>query len=181
MALDDKSEERLVWAFAGLTVLAILAWVFGFLIWDSGQLSGMLAHGRFPSSTPGDVPGVLIRIFSNLGDPAQAWPEVGRKDVGPAGLLYVFLALQLAVLVAAVFLVIRFVFRFRRRRKSRRLRLGFASPGEIDRLLSASAVQKKAPSVRPSMPKARAYEVGFAIGKDSRSNKQLYGSIEDVS
>ncbi|WP_163508622.1 type IV secretory system conjugative DNA transfer family protein [Fodinicola acaciae] len=180
MALDDKSEERLVWAFAGLTVLAMLAWLFGFLIWDSGQLAGLVAHGRFPASTPGDVPGVLIRIWSTLADPAQAWPVKARAGVGPAGLLYVLFAVQLVVVIAVILLIVRMVFRFRRRRKSRRLRLGFASPGEIDRLLSASAVQKKAPSVRPSMPKARPGDVGFAIGKDIRSNKQLYGSVEDV-
>ncbi|WP_163573520.1 type IV secretory system conjugative DNA transfer family protein [Fodinicola feengrottensis] len=180
MAVDDKSEERLVWAVAGATVLAMLIWVFGFLVWDSGQLAGLAANGKFPNSTLGDVPGLLLHFFGHLGDPAQAWPEVARQQVGPTILLYVFLALQLAFVIAVIALVIRLVLRFRRRRKSRRLRLGFASPGEIDRLLSASAVQKKAPSVRPSQPKARAAEVGFPIGKDIRSNKELFGSVEDV-
>ena len=78
---------------------------------------------------------------------------------------------------------VRFGMNWRRRRQSRTFRLGFASGDEIREMLSAAAIIKKAPSVRPSY-RGRSNidprDVGFYLGRDTRSRQELWASVEDV-
>ncbi|MEU6745515.1 TraM recognition domain-containing protein [Spirillospora sp. NPDC046719] len=94
----------------------------------------------------------------------------------------------LIVIIASVpvvgYFAVRLLLNVRRRRTFRRLRLGFASGWEVRRLLSARAVLRKARLLRPSfenrpMREVRPEDVGFCIGRDIRSRRKLYASVED--
>jgi type IV secretory pathway TraG/TraD family ATPase VirD4 len=81
------------------------------------------------------------------------------------------------------YVLIRFYLNYRRRRGMRIMRLGFASGWEIRRLLGARAVLKRGMSARPLLARqtaVRPEEVGFFLGRDYRSQKRLYGSVEDA-
>ncbi|MGI5324005.1 type IV secretory system conjugative DNA transfer family protein [Actinomadura nitritigenes] len=85
---------------------------------------------------------------------------------------------------AGGYFAVRLFLNVRRRRTFRRLRLGFASGWEVRRLLGAQAVLRKAPLLRPSfenrpMREVRPEDVGFCIGRDIRSRRKLYASVED--
>ncbi|MFD0856008.1 type IV secretory system conjugative DNA transfer family protein, partial [Actinomadura adrarensis] len=70
-------------------------------------------------------------------------------------------------------------------RPIRRLRLGFASGWEVRRLLGARAVLRKAAQVRPYLTdrsrNLKPEDVGFYLGRDIRSRRKLYASIEDTA
>ncbi|KAB2388823.1 TraM recognition domain-containing protein [Actinomadura montaniterrae] len=88
-------------------------------------------------------------------------------------------------MVIGVYFSMRLLLNLRRHRPVRRLRLGFASGWEVRRLLSTRTVLGKAAKVRPSTANrpantVRPEEVGFYIGRDIRSRRKLYMSLEDV-
>jgi hypothetical protein len=94
----------------------------------------------------------------------------------------------LIVIIASVpvggYFAVRVLLNVRRRRTFRRLRLGFASGWEVRRLLGARAVLRKAPLLRPSFEnrpqrEVRPEDVGFCVGRDIRSRRKLYASVED--
>lgn len=162
-------------------VLLFLGYVVTVLLWFSGQLAGLIVHGEWAPASP--TIEILKQWPANLADPAGAWPEAAQSSVGPPWLLYPIFWLLIVPVVYAAFLVIRQAIRFRRHREFRHLRLGFADGGEVSRLLSARAVKKKAKSVRPSYKGKHGYsplEVGYFLGRDVRSRRKLYCSVEDV-
>jgi len=161
----------------------IVGFVLSLLFWFSGQLSGLIWGGNWPNAAPSDSVRIFIKAFSNLGDPAAAWPAPARDDVGPAAVVYILFLILAAPVAWGLTLGGQYAMRFRRRRENRVFRLGFADGGEIRRLLSSRAVIKKAKSVRPSYKgkhNINPQDVGFFLGKDTRSHRKLYCSVEDV-
>ncbi len=161
----------------------IVGFVLSLLFWFSGQLSGLIWGGNWPNAAPSDSVRIFIKTFSNLGDPAAAWPAPARDDVGPAAVVYILFLILAAPVAWGLTLGGQYAMRFRRRRENRIFRLGFADGGEIRRLLSSRAVIKKAKSVRPSYKgkhNINPQDVGFFLGKDTRSHRKLYCSVEDV-
>ncbi|WP_344586499.1 type IV secretory system conjugative DNA transfer family protein [Actinomadura vinacea] len=120
------------------------------------------------------------------GDPHGAWPPAAAAALGPASVFFVFLILLLAAATVGTYFLVRVFLNLRRMRQFRRLRLGFASGWEVRKLLSAQTVLSKAGQVRPSTATGPAGEVkpedvGFYIGRDIRSRRKLYASIEDTA
>ncbi len=65
----------------------------GSLLWLWGGLAGALFGGGWPHVNAGQLPDVLIRLPTRLGDPAAAWPALARSRLpGPFG-FYAALAL----------------------------------------------------------------------------------------
>ncbi|MGH3545650.1 MAG: type IV secretory system conjugative DNA transfer family protein, partial [Mycobacteriales bacterium] len=161
----------------------VLGFILSLLFWFSGQLSGLVWGGNWPDAPANESVRIFVGLFSHPGDPAAAWPEAAREAVGPAAVVYIiFLGLCAPIIYGAVFGA-QYAVRFRRRRENRTFRLGFADGGEVRKLLSASAVIKKAKSVRPSYKGKRninPQDVGFFLGRDSRSRRKLFCSVEDV-
>jgi type IV secretory pathway TraG/TraD family ATPase VirD4 len=170
---------------AGGVILAglVLGFVLSLLFWFSGQLSGLVWGGNWPNAAPNESIRIFIGLFSHPGDPAAAWPADAREDVGPAAVVYLLFLILCAPIAWGATLAGQYAARFRRRREIRVFRLGFADGGEIRKLLSAHAVIKKAKSVRPSYKGKRninPQDVGFYLGRDTRSRRKLYCSVEDV-
>lgn len=167
-------------AGGGLLGLGVLLYVLSLVAWFCGQITGLVFHGAWPDATPAMVIGHLPM---HLTDPAQAWPKAARDDVGPVVALYFLFLLVLIPIGFGVFRLSQAALRFRRRREYRRFRLGFAHGGEVRKLLSSYAVSKKAKSVRPSYKgkkRINPLDVGYYLGKDVRSQRKLYCSVEDV-
>ena len=80
----------------------------GALLWLTGQLSGRIFGGAWPSVEPSEVGAVVVEYPNHVGDPAQAWPARARGLVpGPVAFYATFVALLLPALVAAVWLTAR--------------------------------------------------------------------------
>lgn len=157
--------------------LVTIAMVLVLGAWLSGQLSGVLTHGEWPDSTPGDALTVTVRWPFHAGDPAGAWPRESRGDVaGPVG-VYVVLAAFLSGLLTGLFHVIRSL----RRRTGHRP--GFATPKAVGALLSEKALRKQAPIIRPSLrdrPEVakEPTAAGFSLGRQEGTGRELWGHLE---
>ncbi len=163
--------------------LLVLGFLLSLVFWFSGQLSGLVWGGNWPDAPPNESVRIFVDFFSSPGNPAAAWPEAAREDVGPAAVVYLIFLILCVPLIWGAVVGGQYAVRFRRRREIRTFRLGFADGGEIRKLLSATAVIKKAKSVRPSYKGKRninPQEVGFFLGRDTRSRRKLYCSVEDV-
>jgi type IV secretion system protein VirD4 len=78
-----------------VAVLVVIgcALAVGSLLWLWGGLAGALFGGGWPHVSAGQLPDVLIRLPTRLGDPAAAWPALARSRLpGPFG-FYAALAL----------------------------------------------------------------------------------------
>ncbi|GAA2427041.1 hypothetical protein GCM10010191_44720 [Actinomadura vinacea] len=181
---DDDQVYALFFGIANVIVLAGAA--FSFLTWLAGQLSGVLAGGGWPDSSPKDCLRIAYNFVRDPGDPHGAWPPAAAAALGPASVFFVFLILLLAVATVGIYFLVRLLLNARRHRPVRRMRLGFASGWEVRKLLSDRTVLSKARQVRPSTATRPAREVkpedvGFYIGRDIRSRRKLYASIEDTA
>jgi hypothetical protein len=171
--------------FLGLASVVIPGGVCGFITWLAGQLSGLLTGGGWPDSSPADFLKVAFHFVQHPGHPRSAWPPAAAAMIGPAPVFFTLLIVFLAIAAVGFYFVARLLLNWRRHRPYRRLRLGFASGWEVRKLLSARAVQDKARQVRPSTGSRPAREVkpedvGFFIGRDIRSRRKLYMSLEDM-
>jgi type IV secretion system protein VirD4 len=62
------------------------ALALGALLWLWGGLAGLLFGAGWPHVSASDLPAVLIRLPTRLGDPARAWPPAARHGLpGPVG------------------------------------------------------------------------------------------------
>ncbi|WP_433247700.1 type IV secretory system conjugative DNA transfer family protein [Actinomadura nitritigenes] len=185
MSSDDDGEVYTL-LFGVALVVVLLGGACGFATWLAGQLSGLLAGAGWPDSSPGDFPAVTFHFVQDPGDPRAAWPTAAAGAIGPAPLFFILLLVLLALVGVGSYVLARVILNARRHRPIRRLRLGFASGWEIRRLLSARTVLSKAQQVRPSTAARPARdvkpeEVGFFIGRDVRSRRKLYASVEDTA
>jgi type IV secretion system protein VirD4 len=77
---------------AGVAVAAALLWL-------TGELSGRILRGAWPSVDASEAAQVVLRYPHHVGDPAQAWPATARELVpGPVG----FYAMLATLLVPAL-------------------------------------------------------------------------------
>lgn len=170
---------KLLIALAAVLVVAGYAGLF----WLSGQLSGLLSGRGWPDSSLTDVGSVLVGALRHPGNPAQGWPVGATATVGPAWLVYGVFAAFVAPTPYGAIIASRFILNVIRRPEWRRLRMGFASRAEVNRLMSAAVVTRKAKVVRPSTRHRRVVDpldVAFFLGRDIRSKQKLYASVEDV-
>ncbi len=65
----------------------------GSLLWVWGGLAGALFGGGWPHVNAAQLPGVLIRLPTRLGDPAAAWPALARSRLPGAFGFYATLGL----------------------------------------------------------------------------------------
>jgi type IV secretory pathway TraG/TraD family ATPase VirD4 len=88
-------------AVAFVPVAVTVAVTIG-LLWATGNVSALLAHGRRPRAKLEDVGAVAVRLVRHPGDPAAAWPA-GHQELipGPTG-FYATLLVLLALAVALV-------------------------------------------------------------------------------
>jgi type IV secretion system protein VirD4 len=92
------SDAALVIVIASVLGLALLVWLWG-------GIAGATFGGGWPRVGSGELPGILVRLPARLEDPARAWPQPARSRLpGPIG-FYAALAIVVAVLAAAVWLV----------------------------------------------------------------------------
>ncbi|MEV6524969.1 TraM recognition domain-containing protein [Longispora sp. NPDC051575] len=169
--------------FAALVIVTPIAvWT----LWLAGQIGGLVTGLTWPDSTPGDAPGIAVRLLGHAGHPGAAWPARARADVPGAAVVY---GLWLLLLGGAVFgllaLVARLVRRFGRRR-------GFATRRDLRRL-SAQAMCDRAPVLRPALTvtdrdtvdeiadkqrrAADPLEMSRCLGVDAQSGETLYAPL----
>jgi type IV secretion system protein VirD4 len=177
------TDKTVGYVLIGGMLSAATVYLFGLLLWLAGQLAGLLSGRGWPDSSPADVVAILAKVVQDPAHPARAWPAASASTVGPTWLLLALLLLFLAPTGYVVWQVVRFFLNWRRRREFRFFRLGFASGREVERMLGAKTVLGKAKSVKPSSRGRRRidpHEVGFYLGRDVRSRRELYASVEDV-
>lgn len=184
----SSGDDDDVYAFLfGIGVMVVLlGGVFSFLIWLAGQLSGLLSGGGWPDSGPLDFPEIAFNFVRSPGDPHAAWPPAAAAAMGAAPLFFFLLIVLFVLASVGIYFGVRLFLNVRRRRSWRRLRLGFASGWEVRKLLSERTVLSKARQVRPSTAtrpasEVKPEEVGFFLGRDIRSRRKLYASIEDTA
>ncbi|GAB3856453.1 type IV secretory system conjugative DNA transfer family protein [Dactylosporangium cerinum] len=172
---------------AGVRLLVIVGlvvggggFVIGLLLWLAGQLAALLSGNGWPDAGPGDALKILLKFLRDPSHPALAWPEAARSAFGPTWLFLFILVIFLAGAAYLATHAVRLAENIRRRRGIRLLRLGFASPYEVSRLLGSKAVLRKAKTIRPSLNgRVRPADVGFRLGHDHRSRQDLYASVEE--
>jgi hypothetical protein len=183
--MSDTDDDAAYTIFLGIAFVAVPGGACGFATWLAGQLSGLLAGGGWPDSSPTDFLKVAFHFVRNPGDPRSAWPPAAAAMIGPSPLFFFLLIVLLVITTVVLCFLARLLLNWRRHPPYRRLRLGFASGWEVRKLLSARTVQNKARQVRPSTAnrparQVKPEEVGFFIGRDIRSRRKLYMSLEDM-
>ncbi|GAA3250671.1 type IV secretory system conjugative DNA transfer family protein [Dactylosporangium siamense] len=174
-----------LWMRGGLlAVIAVLTVLAGWTLWLAGQLGGVLAHGTWPDTTPGDAAGILLRLPDHRGDPSAAWPAPARSAVPPGWLLFgLWLVLFAEHLGAAAAGSVLLASKYARR-------TGFARRRDVDGLLSADAVRARTDIVRPGLTvtdrdspaeaaakavrRADPLETGRFLGTDTLTGERLY-------
>ncbi len=68
----------------------------GVLLFVAGELSGVIFNQDRPAASAANIPSIAAGVVSNLGDPAQAWPEESR-DAVPGPIPYYFTLLFIIV------------------------------------------------------------------------------------
>lgn len=178
---NDDVAGTVLWGLIGLVVAGGGG---SFLFWLAGQLSAVLTgHGWPDTSVHKDLIPILKAWKDSPGHPGLAWSRVADAVIGPAWLVFVLFLVMVVPCGFLAYVVVRFALNFRRRRGFRVFRLGFASGWEIRRLLGARAVVKRARLTRPVLARQRRVdplEVGFFLGRDTRSQNNLYSSVEDA-
>ncbi|GLW58514.1 type IV secretory system conjugative DNA transfer family protein [Kitasatospora phosalacinea] len=128
--------------------------------WATGQVAGLITHAAWPPVPFDDAFAVARQIPHHLDDPRAAWPESARADLpGPAG----FAA---AAAIVATAMATACAAALRRLRRARSVR-GFASAAQLSKTLSAAAVVRRGPIVRPSLKSRRitASDVAMQLGR----------------
>ncbi|WP_431946603.1 type IV secretory system conjugative DNA transfer family protein [Micromonospora marina] len=130
-------------ALAGIAALLVLSGTV--TLWLAGQAGGLLTHAAWPDSSPADAPGIAVRLITNPGDPARAWPPAARDTLPPAPLLYgLWIVLLSATVVGIGAVTMRVARRWVRRR-------GFAGRKDLDRVVTAEAVLRRVDVLRPGL------------------------------
>jgi type IV secretion system protein VirD4 len=94
-------ETLALWLLGGLVCA-------GGLLWITGEVSGRLFGGEWPSPRPSQMASVVARFPHHLDDPAQAWPESARKLLpGPVAFYGTFAAIALPAVLTVVLLWMR--------------------------------------------------------------------------
>ncbi|MFG2084868.1 MULTISPECIES: type IV secretory system conjugative DNA transfer family protein [unclassified Spirillospora] len=185
--MSSSDDDEVYGCLIGLGVVTfLLGGATSFLVWLAGQLSGLLTGRGWPDSSPGDALRITYNLVRSPGDPQSAWPPVAAAAIGSSPLFFFLLIVLLALASVVVYFVVRLLLNVRRHRPIRRLRLGYASGWEVRKLLSARTALSKAHQVRPSTAtrsprEVKPEDVGFYLGRDVRSRRKLYASIEDTA
>jgi type IV secretion system protein VirD4 len=101
--MDDMLLTAAVWVAGALALLTVF-------VLAAGHISAFAYDGSVPRYEMKDVPGILQRLVSNLGDPGAAWAPVnsGGEVPGPLGWYAIFgLLLLLAVAVGFLLFAVR--------------------------------------------------------------------------
>ncbi|MEZ0095996.1 type IV secretory system conjugative DNA transfer family protein [Streptacidiphilus sp. EB129] len=151
--LDGPADYLIV-----VLVVVVVAVTMG--TWATGQLAGLLTHAAWPPVSFGSAFAIARQLPHHLDDPKQAWPVAARGDLpGQVGFA-VSAVLVLTLMATAAAWVIR------NSRRSRSVR-GFASHNQLARTLSAKAVVRRGPTVRPSLrgTKMKVSDVAVGLGR----------------
>jgi type IV secretory pathway TraG/TraD family ATPase VirD4 len=145
------------------------------------ELAALAFGAHQPLPHPSHVLGATVRLGHHLSDPAAAWPTAeGALLPGPVAYWATTAAVQLALAVGAGWAATTWGRRSRIGSRARG-RPGFASRAQVRRQLSARAVRRRAPRVRPrlSLRRRAAHQLGLSLGRDVESGRRLHGSTED--
>jgi type IV secretion system protein VirD4 len=88
---------------APFTPIAATVVVIVGLLWATGTVGALLAHGKRPQAKLQDMGGVAVRLVQHPGEPGAAWPIADRELIpGPTGFYVILLALLGATAVLLV-------------------------------------------------------------------------------
>ncbi len=151
----------------GLGVLAAVG-VLAALLRAAGTIAASLAGTRAPE-------GSLARGLLVLADPTRPAVPLGARGLNPF-VYWTLLAGLLAAAGAALWLVLR-LFRAGRHASDPRRRAGLAGAAQITAVASPRLLRRRAITLRPSLQKPRACEVGYLLGR--AKGQQVWASVED--
>ncbi|MGW0507045.1 type IV secretory system conjugative DNA transfer family protein [Micromonospora sp. NPDC003241] len=179
IARADITARLTLLGLAGLLVV-----LYTGTLWLAGQVGGLIVHRQWPDSGPGDAPRIALRLVTNLGDPAAAWPQAARDVLPPTPVLY---GLWLMLMCGALAGIGVPALRIARRRVHRR---GFAGRRDLDQVVTAGAVLRRVDVLRPGLTilpidspqtvaakkrrRADPLEVGRFLGRHALTDEPLY-------
>jgi type IV secretion system protein VirD4 len=179
MSSDNRSSMG---AWLGLLLGALVVGAF-WLLWLSGQLSSVFSGRGWPDSSPSDAFNLMSALIHNPGDLAQAWPAEAAVVLGSTRQIYLIFGVLLVLALGLAALLVWAGLAWRRRRGFRWARLGFASGWEVRKLLGHRALMRRIATVRPALStkdNIDPLEVGYYLGRDIRSRRRVYSSVEDT-
>jgi type IV secretion system protein VirD4 len=147
----------------------------------TGIATALAGHGWHTAPPPVAL-GALARWPHHLTDPARGYPNPWQHVLPGAVGMWLALLLTAVALTAAGVLAWRAAAHLRGVTTTAQARAGLASRHDIRSHLSAAAVRARTPQTRPTLSNTRRYatrEVGLALGRDTRSRQELWGSVED--
>jgi type IV secretion system protein VirD4 len=118
-------EKAALWALIGALAVALL-------LWAAAKIGGRVFLGAWPSIPFSQMGRVLVRFHAHVGDPAAAWPAPERNRIPGAAAFYAMLAMVLAPVTTAVFLILRH--RLRDRAMPGGIGARWARKGDLDLL-----------------------------------------------
>ncbi|GAA5188476.1 hypothetical protein GCM10023322_39250 [Rugosimonospora acidiphila] len=181
--MSDGSREPAEYLAYFVLIVAEIVFAIGIAFWFAGQVAGLLTGHGWPHSSPADIVTIMENWVKHPGDPARAWPAVAAAAVGPAWLVFFVFIVLCVILAFLTVQVVRLMLNFRRRQPLRYFRLGFAPGNDIRRSMGVKAVIAKANDARPSYRGRRDIEpteVGFYLGRDIRSQRRLFSSVNET-
>ena len=151
----------------GLGLVAALGVIAG-LLRAAGTIAAWLTGAKQPA-------GNLGAGLSVLADPTRPALALRAPGLNRFGYWVVLAGLLIAVGLVA-WLVVR-ITRLQRSGEDPRRRAGLASEMEIGKVASGRALRRRAPSLRPSLHKPPASQVGYLLGRSK--GHQVWASVED--
>ncbi|MDU0303247.1 type VI secretion protein, partial [Streptomyces sp. PAL114] len=112
-------------------LVGVLAFLLGMtaMVWTATGLSGLFAHGRWPSGLSfAHTPLAMRHLIADPHDVPGAWPDAPPEDLSGYGLFWGLLIGQLMILVVLTVFVLGTVARWRAVRAHRRAEPATAAP-----------------------------------------------------
>ena len=160
------SDELVNLALGGL----VAAFGCAFALRGAGDLACAVA-GR-PAPTGNAASG--LRVLTDLGHPGRA---LGTPTLSPFT-YWAVLAVLVAIIVGISWAAWSVVARIRHRSNRDPHRIdGIATRRDIDTVASQSALVRRGKTLRPSIPRPRAEDVGYLLGRSR--GREIWASVED--
>ena len=144
------------------------------VVWLAASVGGLLERGAWPRVGMSDAARAIPQLVRHPGDIGAAFRPALRAGLPGPMLFY-------GVLITVGFLCFGALVAVVQWRSRTRSSPGWATRTQIQRHLSARAVQGKASLIRPSITEQRPdpCTVGIHLGRDQRTRIEVYGSLED--
>lgn len=159
---DDTAVNLALGLLAGLGVLAVLL-----------RAAGTVAAWLTGTAAPKGGIGAGLGVLAHPARPGVALHAAGLNPIA----YWAVLAAFLAVVGLLAWAVVRLVHTTRTSGRDPRRLVGIATGGDIAKTASARALRRRAATLRPSLTKPSAGQVGYLLGRSK--GREVWATVED--